>query len=372
MKKKVGIMTFWFGDSNYGQILQCWALYSFLEKKGYFPYIIRYLSLGEGRLKRFIRRFLPSRNKLSPKDKLRDFPGFRKKYLCMSDVYTSLDQIQRNPPHAFAYIAGSDQIWTQSLSNPQIRPYFLDFGSKEIKKIAYAPSFGMQTYPDENKPLLKELLQDFDAVSCREYSGVDICREVGICATKVLDPTLLLTKKDYVEGLNLTLNKREGIFIYSLNICNPEDIRWSELKQIAKDKSWKIQVTPASGYNESSELFDGVEYLYSTPNQWVEQIANSELVVTTSFHGVVFSIIMHTPFVYIPLKGVHSKSNNRVLDLLIDLGLISRILDDNVMIYSVIGEEIDWVTVDAKIFQYKDISSRFLLNGLSNFCNEVY
>ena len=258
------------------------------------------------------------------------------------------------------------------MSNPQIRPYFLDFGSKEIKKIAYAPSFGMQTYPDENKPLLKELLQDFDAVSCREYSGVDICREVGICATKVLDPTLLLTKKDYVEGLNLTLNKREGIFIYSLNICNPEDIRWSELKQIAKDKSWKIQVTPASGYNESSELFDGVEYLYSTPNQWVEQIANSELVVTTSFHGVVFSIIMHTPFVYIPLKGVHSKSNNRVLDLLIDLGLISRILDDNVMIYSVIGEEIDWVTVDAKIFQYKDISSRFLLNGLSNFCNEVY
>lgn len=363
---KIGVMTYWFGDSNYGQILQCWALQHFLRHEGHESYVIRYLALGEPWWKCLIRRVLNRRAPVTAKDRLRNFEGFRTRNLNFSPLYTSYEQIKSRPPKYDAYIAGSDQIWVQPLKNSQIKPYFLDFGDPHVKRIAYAPSFGMVEYPENDKPELKELLTKMDAVSCREYSGVDICRNVGVEATKVLDPTLLLKEQDYTEGLKLQVSERKGLFIYSLNINKPEDIHWSILKKLADDKGWKTIVTPAAGYNEGSELFgDEVQYIYSTPQQWVEQIANSELVVTTSFHGIVFSIIMHTPFVYVPLSGAHSKSNNRIIDLLKDLGLGNRIQTEKNTISEIMDKQIDWEDVETRLGKQRDSSIQFLANALS-------
>lgn len=73
---------------------------------------------------------------------------------------------------------------------------------------------------------------------------------------------------------------------------------------------------------------------------------------------------MHTPFVYIPLKGVHSKSNNRVLDLLKDLNLMCRMLDGGNILKSLIEDSINWDEVDSKMLLQKDISSKFLFDAL--------
>ena len=367
--KKTGVLTFWYGDSNYGQILQCYALQRVLEQLGCEPYVIRFVGYGESRLRKLVKQLLPFLcRKPSPTDRLRGFEAFRREHFRMSPLYTSIAQIRSCPPRYDAYIAGSDQIWKQSLRNPQQPAYFLDFGRPEVRRIAYAASFGMEHYPDGDKAQLKGLLQRFDAISCREYSGVEICRDLGLAATKVLDPTLLLTREEYLN-LNPNLNENSSLFtlhsslfIYSLNINSAEDIRWSELREAIEGK---VVVTPAAGYNESAELFGSeVEYLYATPAQWIAQIASASLVVTTSFHGIAFSILMHTPFVYVPLKGEFQGANNRILDLLRDLRLEERILSERATYGSILARPIDWASVDTLLARMRQDSLEFLKEAL--------
>ena len=388
--KKTGVLTFWYGDSNYGQILQCYALQRVLEQLGCEPCVVRFVGYGESRLRKLVKQLLPFlRRKPSPTDRLRGFEAFRREHFRMSPLYTSIAQIRSCPPRYDTYIAGSDQIWKQSLQNPQQPAYFLDFGRPEVRRIAYAASFGMETYPDEDKAQLKGLLQRFDAISCREYSGVEICRDLGLSATKVLDPTLLLTREEYLNekaaiereqsqtGLSFAeceqarpkVNENSSLFtlhcslfIYSLNINSASEIRWSELREAVEGK---VVVTPAAGYNESAELFGSkVEYLYATPAQWIAQIASASLVVTTSFHGIAFSILMHTPFVYVPLKGEFQGANNRILDLLRDLRLEERILSERTTYGSIIARPIDWASVDTLLARMRQDSLEFLKEAL--------
>ena len=127
----------------------------------------------------------------------------------------------------------------------------------------------------------------------------------------------------------------------------------------------KVVVTPAAGYNESAELFGSeVEYLYATPAQWIAQIASASLVVTTSFHGIAFSILMHTPFVYVPLKGEFQGANNRILDLLRDLRLEERILSERTTYGSIIARPIDWASVDTLLARMRQDSLEFLKEAL--------
>ena len=266
---------------------------------------------------------------------------------------------------ADAYIVGSDQVWAQMLDSINSRAFYLDFGRPETKRIAYAPSFVVKEYPVAYRKELKTLLQRFDAVSCREYSGVDICKSIGIKAAKVLDPTFLVERDDYLSLIGEPIEKKKQIFIYSLNISSPEQIRWNELRQYAKDTGQKVIVTPSQGYFAAEELFgDDVQYLYASPQQWLKTIAESELVVTPSFHGVVLSIILGTPFVYVPLKGTYETGNSRVIDLLEDLNLISRVINDVNDYNSIIQHVIVWNRVLDSLKKTRLESILFLQDAL--------
>ena len=378
---KIGVLTFWHGMSNYGQILQCWAMQQYLKRQGHEPFVIRYvpsnytspqkrllkkvLCVNQIRLAKdffFDRKAYLLKQSNQRNDRKRKFDEFREKYLDLSDcIYYDIHQIQKNPPVADAYVVGSDQVWAQMLDSRNSRAYFLDFGKPETKRIAYAPSFVVKEYPAAYREELKSLLQRFDAVSAREYSGVEICKSVGIEATKVLDPTFLINREDYLDLIGEPIERKKQIFIYSLNISSPEQIRWKELKQYAKEKGLKITVTPSQGYFAGDELFGNeVEYLYATPQQWLKTIAESELVVTPSFHGVVLSIILGTPFVYVPLKGAHESGNLRILDLLEDLSLNNRVLGDNQQYESIVSEKIDWESISKSLMNYKESSYSYL------------
>jgi hypothetical protein len=77
----------------------------------------------------------------------RHFEEFIKKYIKQSNViYNTYNDLVKNPPVADMYIAGSDQIWNfTSLpiykTKNQIQAFFLQFGSKHIRRFAYASSF---------------------------------------------------------------------------------------------------------------------------------------------------------------------------------------------------------------------------------------
>lgn len=367
---KIGIITLWQSSDNYGQQLQCWALQQELIKLGHEPYLIRYdieHKFGKNKpsiMKKilklllvypivpFIMRKIKERKeqKLGAYNALRNvernFANFRKDNVIMSNqVYTSLQNLKETPPRADAYIVGSDQVWAFLLDNLENRAMFLDFGEKTTKRIAYAPSFSMPSYPDRLKSLLKNNLERFDFLSVREQAGVKICNELGFQSQTVLDPTLLLEKDSY-ETISSSESIGDYIYLYYLNIKDAEEVQWCRLKQFAKKSKLKIIATPASGYIQGRELFENVEYRYATIPQWINLINGARLVVTTSFHGVVFCILHHTPFVYFPLKGKFSRGNNRVLDLLKELGLEDRCISGSVDYHRLDKLIIKWNDVD--------------------------
>lgn len=385
---KVGIITLWQSSDNYGQQLQCWALQQELIKLGHEPYLIRYdveyrtrnnksplwkkvlkLLLIYPVIKSLKRRKINEKEQLlmaynAKRNEERQFLSFRKdNFLVSNNIYSTLQELKDNPPEADAYIVGSDQVWAFTLDNYENRVMFLDFGDKNIKRIAYAPSFSMPSYPEKLKHVLKENLDRFDSLSVREQTGAKICNEIGCPAQVVVDPTMLLTSKDY-SAIAEANTSGPYIYLYYLNISNSEEVEWQQLHEFAQNNSLKIIATPASGYMQGKELFDKVEYQYATIPQWLGLINGARLVVTTSFHGVVFCIMHRTPFIYFPLMGKYSRGNNRVIDLCKILGLSDHIWNESSSFDSLLHKTINWENVQEKLKRLKKGSIDYLKNAL--------
>ena len=385
---KVGIITLWQSSDNYGQQLQCWAMQQELIKLGHEPYLIRYdveyrtrnnksplwkkvlkLLLIYPVIKSLKRRKINEKEQLlevynAKRNEKRQFLSFRKENFLLSDsIYSTLQELRDNPPEADAYIVGSDQVWAFTLDYYENRVMFLDFGDKKIKRIAYAPSFSMPSYPEKLKHVLKENLDRFDSLSVREQTGAKICNEIGCTAQVVVDPTMLLTSKDY-SAIAEANTSGPYIYLYYLNISNSEEVEWQQLHEFAQNNSLKIIATPASGYMQGKELFDIVEYQYATIPQWLGLINGARLVVTTSFHGVVFCIMHRTPFIYFPLMGIYSRGNNRVIDLCKILGLSDHIWNESSSFDSLLHKTINWENVQEKLERLKKGSIDYLKNAL--------
>lgn len=385
---KVGIITLWQSSDNYGQQLQCWAMQQELIKLGHEPYLIRYdveyrtrnnksplwkkvlkLLLIYPVIKSLKRRKINEKEQLlevynAKRNEERQFLSFRKENFLLSDsIYSTLQELRNNPPEADAYIVGSDQVWAFTLDYYENRVMFLDFGDKKIKRIAYAPSFSMPSYPEKLKHVLKENLDRFDSLSVREQTGAKICNEIGCTAQVVVDPTMLLTSKDY-SAIAEANTSGPYIYLYYLNISNSEEVEWQQLHEFAQNNSLKIIATPASGYMQGKELFDKVEYQYATIPQWLGLINGARLVVTTSFHGVVFCIMHRTPFIYFPLMGKYSRGNNRVIDLCKILGLSDHIWNESSSFDSLLHKTINWENVQEKLERLKKGSIDYLKNAL--------
>ena len=380
---KIGIITFWQSNDNYGQVLQCFALQQQLIKLRHKPFLIKYVPLQKTvqtsiaeklwKLIQIYPIFLKLRKMqkakqakaFTLKNRQRKFDEFRVKHIITNGViYHGLSDIQNNPPDSDCYICGSDQVWSMLLNNDENQAFYLNFGDKDTKRIAYAASFGRDVYPMELNGKLHDMLVKFDAVSVREKSGIGICKKVGIQAVDVLDPTLLLSMKEYVQIIEKPSVREKYFYTYFLNITSGKDLYWEALLDYANQYGFKSISTTSSGYFIGKEICSNTEYVYATIPQWLGYIQNAEFVATTSFHGVVFCLIMHTNFIYFPLKGTHSRGNSRVVSLLDYLGLHEKIFDGNMTIKQCIERPIDWNKVRAKLNIRKNDSINFLENCL--------
>ena len=381
---KVGIVSFCDSRNNYGQLLQCWALQQVLRKLGHVPYHIRYdhRSQRPGKLRQFIdqgliksivnrlvnhkaitlNKKLRAQNAIS--DRQRDFEGFMRSYLTFTpEVYHSMEQLRSNPPEADAYITGSDQVWSMLPDADYNRAFYLDFGDEDALRLSYAASFGRSVYPSELLPELKSLLSVFDGISVRENSGVKICAEAGAEAVVSLDPTLLLCETDY-EALELPKTDwADYILIYCINIDRPEQIDWSGVREYAEKQGLDLRCVTATGHLPARELFEGAIYSYPEIPQWLSLVRSASMLFTTSFHGVVFSIITHTNFVYYTLEGKYSGGNSRVADLLAALSLEDHIWQQG-MDYEKVQTP-DWKEVDRLLDVLRTSSMDFLSDKLT-------
>lgn len=379
---KIGILTFWQSQDNYGQILQCWALQKYLCGKGHDTFLIQYTHetpkplVGE-QIKKIIKIYpvfikiwsILKRSVFHKKKSFkqnRHFDDFKEKYIIKTPtIYRNITELQKNPPQADYYIVGSDQVWAHLLNNKNNEVYYLNFGDEKIRRISYAASFSMEQYPTNLYENLRQNLLRFNAVSVREKSGINICEKVGITAKLVLDPTLLLTSKEYMPFVNQDKTASKYVFLYLINLKTPEEFKWEELKPLLQTKFQKTLCTTAKGYNDVTFHLDGCEYIYPSIEKWLSLIFHSSFVITSSFHGVAFSILFNKPFIFIPLSGEYAKSNNRVVDLLNQTQLSQRILYDKTKWTELLSENIDWETVNTRLQRLRTKSQAFLETSIS-------
>ncbi len=387
---KIGVTTYWTSEDNYGQLLQCWALQQYLKKLGHEPFLIKYSPIKQTRKKTSILKYLSikkwmdllsgrrKKNRLvdeenfalkqknSVLNKKRGFDVFRDEFIESTNlVYTSINDLRKMPPDADVFISGSDQVWNNPLDEDNTAGWFLDFGKENVRRIAYAASVGRSIEKKECK-LMKKYLLRFDKISVREESAKKLIENIGIkdvCAT--IDPTLLLKRDSYDSLIQQEKKTSSYIFIYVLNVRSADEIYLDVIKSVAKERNFLLHFVNASGYLPARKLSDDVEPLLLTIPEWIEQIKNADIVVTTSFHGVVFSILYHKKFIVLLLKNEFASGNSRIENFLKKLDLTSRIYDGKSNMDEIVSENIDWDSVEEKLTEMVTFSQNFLLEGLS-------
>lgn len=348
---KIGIITYWITRSNYGTVLQNYALQTFLHSLGFETFLIRTdIPLGCSRLDYYksllqkngffslityfksrlfckIARRISSENK---NDDKRNFPDFVNKNLNPTKVFRSLSELESDCPMADIYISGSDQVWNTYGENyntvsEQIKAYLLSFVPDSAKKISCAASFGKSSLAVEFESLFKKELSRFDFISCREKSGVEICKRLGFeNAVLQQDPTMILSSDEYKKIASKSLvPKKPYILLYLLG--NDTDFSTRRLKQFAKLKNLEVVYVPA---NEAQKI-NFYKKTFPTVEEWLGLYENASAVVTNSFHGTVFSLIFNKPFLSVHQTGKFEDQNVRIDSLLEDFGLKNRIFSGN-------------------------------------------
>lgn len=324
--------------NNYGALLQYYALQKYLKQRGHDVYWIRFI-LKDSFLKVLLRELYHNKSikKLIYFINCHiEFMKFIKTYLSTSTkVYREIKILDENDYDYF--IAGSDQVWGGT-----IKENYLTF-VVDKPKIAYAASFGKNQLSEEHANIIAPWLKTFDKISVRESSGVDICKNMGIKAIHVLDPTLLLSIKDYPASYNIL--KEKYIYSYFLNAKTIDDLYFSKIENFIDKKAIHYYVTAIQG----TEKFIPSKYLvYPKPTDWLSYYRYSEYVITNTFHGTVFALIYHKPFISILQKGTLQCQNSRIYSLLNMFDLTDRIWDGTHDIEEIIDRPIDWDFIETK------------------------
>ncbi|MEP2058448.1 MAG: polysaccharide pyruvyl transferase family protein [Maribacter litoralis] len=339
--KKTGIITI-LNVNNYGAELQAFALHHKLKKMGYDNEIINYLYYKNPLFKNEVKS--SPLIKTSIKNKLKDFAikwidkysaykypeiakkrkerffNFHKEQTALSKTYKSYSELY-NAKHEYDnYIVGSDQVWNPN-NGTNLEPYFLTFAPKNANKIAFASSFGVGDINESYFPKYKEWLNNITHIGTRETSGVELINKItNKNVTHVVDPTLLLSKEEW-ESLMVPYDTEEPyilLFIFKRN-------RYAEklAYEIQKKTGFKIiRVCKNEMPLESDDKILNIRDF--GPLEFLGLYSSASVVLTTSFHGSVFSLIFEKPFYTITPS---SKNNNsRQESLMRVVGLENRLL----------------------------------------------
>lgn len=311
MMKKICIFTL-IGNYNYGNRLQNLALQEYLKKKG--ADVVTYVNVEAGQLIKQFLKNLYARcygkynfpKKVNANLLLREyvFDTFNRRYIHMGCPEKLNDYI---------CIVGSDQVWAPGIiSNDK---GLLLKGIKCYKKYAYAASFGERNIPDKMQEVYRECLEDFDGISVREDSGLQIVEKLGFSfGQKVVDPTLLLSPEEWDQYAVPVpeMEDREYIVLYFLSPIDSEFIL--RVKYFAEEL----------GADVVNLMEDSSKYWYTkTPGEFLSIIRNSVCVLTDSFHGTIFSYIYRRSF-FVYDRNSEVNMNSRLESLLNMLGLQGR------------------------------------------------
>lgn len=389
--KKIAVSTLVNAKENYGQLLQAYALQAFLKKKGYDAVLIRYkrkFSLKDEKGIRKILKFFYQLFKTvsfsqvnkseivhsSPEviARHKHFENFYNEYFTNTEkMYYTIDELRNEPPKADVYVAGSDQIWNWGGRYGYNPVYFLQFGGNGIKRVGYAVGMSKIVASKEAKKELKKYLKRFNSLALREPTGVPVLKECGFSDPKVVaDPTLLLEKEDYLSLIKNDVKPQKDFLLgYFINFNSKEELDWSSIREYLNENDLDFKYISSEGYLKSINQLDEYKNEFYTVPEWLEAYSNAKCILTTSYHGLLFSIIMRKPFLFFFIDDERTvPGRNRPKYILSQLGLESRIYFKNSdrTLKEQLDEPINWSEVETKLEKLRNYSIDYLINAIEN------
>lgn len=386
MDKKVGIVSCYF-KHNYGSMLQAYATQNILNNLNILNETINIennMDFNNGKKKYYLSQlfnftFIKSKlgmiklkfDKITKKDLsnnilLRDkkYEEFKKNFN-LTYPYKTYDELTKLCDGYSSVIVGSDQLWLPV--NVVADYYTLNWVPDHINKISYATSFGISEIPKKYKGSYKKFLDRMENLSVREESGCKLIESISNRkATLVCDPTMLLTKEEWMK-----IQKEEPIIKERYILCYflGNNIEHRKFAERLRDKTGLriVSLNHADEYVKYSDIFADYTPYDIGPSEWINLIRNAEYVCTDSFHGTVFSLINNTKFfTFERYSNKNSKisTNSRIYSLLSIVNLKERIMKGTEEIENVINLEINFKEVNTKMLEFRNRSKEYLIKAL--------
>ena len=352
---KIGILTFHWA-TNYGAVLQCYALQNYLISLGHEVIIINYKPKQyDDNISNFfnLRKFLNILEYFKEKMKEKALKEFRKEHLILTKRIFSFKNIPSNVPKLDVIISGSDQVANPSFllsgeGKGKISPTYL-LGFPFIgKRVGYALSFGCVKYPEKAIKIASKYIQAFNSISVREITGIKIAEALGRKDAKIVpDPTLLMSPNFYealADEENLTNVKSR--YIYSFFIRNIKE------RKVALDRI----------FNKNKILWNNEDGDYSVQG-WLNKIRFADFVVTDSFHCMVMCLKLRKSFIVVTEKMGNTGMNDRFYTLLSILNMENRIINKQELSSALSINDlsaINWDEVDSRLYEYSQVGKKFL------------
>lgn len=336
---KIGIITI-HNSPNYGACLQSYALWKYLDMQGHDVEIIdlyrpfqkeyvwskKYKSYTKNSSYRSIFstlvRKVKLKNKIQRTFSEEAFLKFHKfnSLIRLSKAYKGIDELYADPPLYDLYISGSDQLWNPT--QPYcLEPYFLTFAPSGSKKISFSTSIGDTNIPERVKCDFKKWLDDYAAISVREKQGKALLESfIDKEIYQVADPTFLLEQQSWKSLATMPSFKKPYILLFALQ---HNQSLFDYVRKIAKECNkhlfYLCQVVESEDSENCTIINNaGIE-------EFLGYVAKADLLITESFHGTVFALLMGSRNFYAYI-ATNNKRGSRIEDLLSPFGLSEHIL----------------------------------------------
>lgn len=314
--KKAGIVTL-FGEYNFGNRLQNYAVQQVLRNKGLEAETIKYIGLEDD---------VPVIRNEKDESRLKKFKKFNENIEFADEILYKEHEVPERFKSDYDYIVmGSDQIWNFTFDKIFSDKALGTFVPKE-KRVSFSASFGVDYAPEKGSnlyELCKNGLNDIKSISVRESAGKEIVGKLtGRDDVEVLiDPTMMLDKSEWEKVMKKPESLKTDKYILKSFLGDVSSDVWKELKRVAEEN--ECEIIDISDKNSPYYDMGPAEFLYLEKNAF--------LVATDSFHSCVFSIIFSTPFIVFEREGGNLQSMySRIETLLETFNMENRVFNKKI------------------------------------------
>lgn len=295
--KKVGLLTY-HHTTNFGSLLQTYALYKKVQELGYECEVIDYRNEAVEK-REFVKKLyqctslrqIKNHLKYSKyrKRKAKAFSDFVRLNMKVSEKSYHINNIKEANGKYDCYLVGSDLVWDFTI-NDSDKTYMLDFADDKTKKVAFASSVG-QIWSHEEQNIVKGLLNRFDYIGVREHS---IQEKLETITDKqidfVCDPTMLVTSDSWKKMASTRCISEDYVLVYMSN----EGLSiYSDAIEYGKKNNLAVYLISYGWVPQGMKPI--------RPNcieEFLSLIMHANTIFSASYHGMLFSLYFNKEFFY--------------------------------------------------------------------------